>query len=180
MKKNYYDILQVNKNASPEIVEKAYKILVKKYHPDLQTSENKHQAEEILKEINEAYDVLSDPQKRQEFDESLIENTISQEEKPKQTYQNQNTYNYEQELQNARNKAYHDAYIQDMKNRGYKIRYKKTFEDYLHSAISLGITILILMLLWQIPSVRNFFIKMYHENPIIKSLVDIFLGMFSF
>ncbi len=155
--------MQVNKNASPEIVEKAYKTLAKKYHPDLQAPENKYKSEEILKEINEAYEVLSDPQKRHEFDESLIENTISQEEQPRQVYHNQNTYDYEQELQNTQD-----------------IKYKRTFEDYLHSAISLGITILILMLLWQIPSVRNFFIKMYHENPIIKSLVDIFLRMFHF
>ena len=43
MKKNYYDILEVNKNASPEIIEKAYKTLVKKYHPDLQKNEEKRE-----------------------------------------------------------------------------------------------------------------------------------------
>ena len=36
LEENYYEILEVNKNASPEIIEKAYKTLVKKYHPDLQ------------------------------------------------------------------------------------------------------------------------------------------------
>ena len=41
MKENYYDILQVNMNASPEIIEKAYKTLAKKYHPDLQKEEDK-------------------------------------------------------------------------------------------------------------------------------------------
>ena len=65
MNKNYYDILQINRNASPEIIEKAYKTLAKKYHPDLQTEENKKQAEEILKEINEAYEILSEPEKKQ-------------------------------------------------------------------------------------------------------------------
>ena len=49
MKKNYYDMLQINKNASPEIIEKAYKVLVKKYHPDLQTEENKKQEQEMIK-----------------------------------------------------------------------------------------------------------------------------------
>ena len=39
MEENYYDILEVSKNASPEIIEKAYKTLVKKYHPDLQKNE---------------------------------------------------------------------------------------------------------------------------------------------
>ena len=72
MDKNYYDILQVNKNASPEIIEKAYKTLAKKYHPDLQDNSNKKQAEEILKEINEAYETLSDPEKKRLYDEKLL------------------------------------------------------------------------------------------------------------
>lgn len=75
MNKNYYDILQVNRNASPEIIEKAYKTLAKKYHPDLQTEENKKQAEEILKEINEAYETLSNAEKKQVYDASLDEET---------------------------------------------------------------------------------------------------------
>ena len=41
MEQNYYDILEVNKNASSEIIEKAYKTLVKKYHPDLQENDLK-------------------------------------------------------------------------------------------------------------------------------------------
>ncbi len=45
MEQNYYEILEVNKNASPEIIEKAYKTLVKKYHPDLQQDENKNKYE---------------------------------------------------------------------------------------------------------------------------------------
>ena len=79
MNKNYYEILQIDKNASPEIIEKAYKTLAKKYHPDLQTGENKKQAEEILKQINEAYDVLSDPEKKEHYDASLVNNSISEE-----------------------------------------------------------------------------------------------------
>ena len=43
MEKNYYDILEVNKNASQEIIEKAYKTLVKKYHPDLQDNNLKNE-----------------------------------------------------------------------------------------------------------------------------------------
>ena len=45
MEENYYDILEVSKNASPEIIEKAYKTLVKKYHPDLQKNEEKNEKE---------------------------------------------------------------------------------------------------------------------------------------
>lgn len=49
MKENYYDILEINKNASPEIIEKAYKTLVKKYHPDLQENNQKNNYEEKIK-----------------------------------------------------------------------------------------------------------------------------------
>ena len=157
MNKNYYEILQINQNASPEIIEKAYKTLAKKYHPDLQEESNKKQAEEILKEINEAYEILSDPNKKNLYDQNLKNQTISQEEydqvheeneflKEKLNNLNRNYSNnvvqnndveyqsnldntqkqeleyqqkqrelqYMQQLEQARQKAYHDAYIQDL------------------------------------------------------------------
>ena len=77
MEQNYYEILEVNKNASPEIIEKAYKILVKKYHPDLQQDENKNKYEEKIKKINEAYDILSDSEKRKKYDLNLKNTEIS-------------------------------------------------------------------------------------------------------
>ena len=53
--KNYYEILQVNENASTEIIEKAYKVLVKKYHPDLQKDiKVKEATSKKLKEIDES------------------------------------------------------------------------------------------------------------------------------
>ena len=72
MDKNYYEILEVDKNASPEIIEKAYKTLAKKYHPDVQSEENKEQSEEIFKQINEAYETLSDTIKREEYNKTLF------------------------------------------------------------------------------------------------------------
>ena len=77
--KNYYKILQVDKDASPEIIKVAYKLLVKKNHPDLKEGAEKQEAEEKIKEINEAYDVLSDPSKKSEYDLNLINEFISQE-----------------------------------------------------------------------------------------------------
>lgn len=70
--KNYYDILQVNQNASTEIIEKAYRVLAKKYHPDAQTDEiEKLRCEQILKDLNEAYYVLSDVFLREQYDKEL-------------------------------------------------------------------------------------------------------------
>jgi len=66
-KKDYYEILGVSKDASTDDVKKAYKELVKKWHPDLHP-DNKSEAEQKFKEIHEAYEVLSDPQKRAQYD----------------------------------------------------------------------------------------------------------------
>ncbi|MEK6953228.1 MAG: molecular chaperone DnaJ [Nanoarchaeota archaeon] len=65
-KKDYYEILNISKNASKDEVKKAYKELAKKYHPDI-TKDNS--TEEKFKEISEAYAVLSDDQKRAQYDQ---------------------------------------------------------------------------------------------------------------
>jgi curved DNA-binding protein len=64
--KNYYNILGVAKNASDDEIKKAYRKLAMKYHPD--RNPNKKEAEERFKEINEAYAVLSDKEKRKQYD----------------------------------------------------------------------------------------------------------------
>ena len=68
-----YDVLEVSNKASKEVIEKAYKTLAKRYHPDLQESSNRKSAEEKMKKINDAYSVLSDDAKREEYDRSLQE-----------------------------------------------------------------------------------------------------------
>jgi len=67
--KNYYNILGVGKDASQEEIKRAYKKLAKEHHPDMVDESDKAQAEKRFKEINEAYQVLSDPQKRKMFDQ---------------------------------------------------------------------------------------------------------------
>ena len=66
--KNYYEILEVDKNASEEVIEKAYKTLAKKYHPDLQNNSN---CKDKMRQINEAYEILSNDFKRREYDEKI-------------------------------------------------------------------------------------------------------------
>ncbi len=197
MNKKYYDILQVNRNASPEIIEKAYKTLAKKYHPDLQAEENKKQAEEILKEINEAYEILSVPEKKEKYDAFLLEeekisqietitqkttqltpsNTILEEEldlkqKHLENLRREQELAYQEQVQQAKQKAYYDAYIQDLKNRGYKIRYKKTFKSYIKDLMALFLTFLILFLLWQIPFVQNFFMDLIKDTKLLSILFN--------
>ena len=236
MDKNYYEILEVDRNASPEIIEKAYKTLAKKYHPDLQDEMHKKQAEETLKKINEAYETLSNPEQKALYDKKLANTTVSQDRydemyeqnqvlknklndlqqhirnkandlqngnhfnsqsnqtrynhvqnnaytTPKPNQQSQQQYNrnleYEQQIKQARQQAYHDAYIQDLKNRGYKIHYKKSFSDYIKALISILLVILILFILWQIPFVKNYFIDLYNTNPVFRYICNIFINLFS-
>ena len=66
-KKDYYEILGVPKDATEKDIKKAYRKLAFKWHPD-KNPDNKKEAEEKFKEVNEAYTVLSDPDKRRRYD----------------------------------------------------------------------------------------------------------------
>lgn len=212
--KNYYEILEIDKNASQEVIEKAYKVLIKKYHPDLQTSqEAKMTCEEKIKEINEAYETINNPSLRAEYDNKLSHqnnnnqnpennsvsespaktantsnstqenydfNNNNEELKRQEQYQRQRQQQEQQaQYQEAVQKAYHDAYIQDLKNRGYKIRYKKSLNDYLRSAVALLISIGIIALILQIPVVKNYFYQLYIDNTVIRTFVDTIANIFN-
>ena len=64
--RDYYETLGVSKTASQDEIKSAFRKLARKFHPD--TAEDKKVAEEKFKEINEAYEVLSDPDKRKKYD----------------------------------------------------------------------------------------------------------------
>lgn len=104
--KTLYEVLEVSETASKEIIDKTYRVLAKKYHPDLQQDGDKKAAEEKMKEINEAYDTLSDDTKRQNYDAKLKaerEEEKAREEAARQQQMNQNSqqayYNQEQYTQ---------------------------------------------------------------------------------
>lgn len=97
--KNYYEILEVNKNASREVIDKAYKVLIKKYHPDQYLGNEKILAEQKTQEVNEAYHVLSDEFLRSQYNFELKKAEIKDFEK---IYKEENIQkeNYENENQN--------------------------------------------------------------------------------
>lgn len=66
-KRDYYEVLGVDKNADEAAVKKAYRVLAKKYHPDMNPGDK--EAEKKFKEASEAYAVLSDPEKKRQYDQ---------------------------------------------------------------------------------------------------------------
>ena len=215
--KNYYEILEVDKNASSEVIEKAYRALAKKYHPDLQQGQLKEQYAEKMKVINEAYEVLSNSAKREQYNQKLENERIQRERIQYQEMQNDVMARAEQErimrenyalkqqlnrmgvnnkevddgtivnmtrvlsqqIKAARRQAYHDAYVEDLRNRGYKIKYKHDLKYYLKLIAMIAITIFICFLIYQIPAVKSFFGELYEENVIFKAIIDVFKKTFS-
>lgn len=200
MEQNYYDILEVSKNASPEIIEKAYKTLVKKYHPDLQKDEDKNKYEEKIKKINEAYDILSDSEKRKKYDFNLKNteisindyNTLYQENinlknnlnilKEKLNYLNNFQNNYEKNnlnYNNLENKKNNYSENFNKKN-NFKLNklfnLKKRFKDLLALIITILIFIFIFFILWHIPFTKNYLINLYNENYILQFIFNLFFN----
>lgn len=206
MEKNYYEILEVDKNASKEIIDKAYKTLAKRYHPDLQTQEGKEQKEEMMKKVNEAYDVLSDENKRTAYNQQLASQNVSMDEYQKillenellkqqletarQNIQNnrvyqQNTYSNEQrnttpnvgqQTNFTANQPYQNPYVQT--RRQYRTRRRLTFKQLIKIIGVIVGVILLCALIYQIPPVKEYFNNMYEENIFFKALVNIFKDTF--
>lgn len=197
--KNYYEILEVSQNASSEIIEKAFRTLAKKYHPDLQDNRKKEEYEEKMKEVNEAYSVLSDDFKRNTYDKQLEKTTVPRHEYEKvlkenmmlreqlqnivsrsqSNIQNDNTINNMSRVlreqinratsQRAQESNY-DRYVENTEN----IKFKHDLKYYLKLVAALIMIIFVLFLIYQIPVVNQFFTNLYEENIIFKAIVDIF------
>ena len=68
---DYYRVLQVRRDAEPEVIERAYKALSMKYHPDVSAPSRQHDATRRMQLINEAYRTLRDPAARRRYDAIL-------------------------------------------------------------------------------------------------------------
>ena len=157
--KTFYEILEVSEKASPEIIEKAYRVLAKKYHPDLQPKGQKEKAEEKMKQINEAYSVLSDQGKRACYDQKLQEQKNTLNEKYQNGYSSQNYRKAENQTQTSyghyakeENASYQNSKagrktekeirqetikinkeLQKKVQAEYEQKYQQAYEDYLRS-----------------------------------------------
>lgn len=195
-----YDRLEVSRKASPEIIDKAYKTLAKKYHPDLQTAENKAIAEEKMKKINEAYSVLSDERKRKEYDEK-----IELEESSKiETQSDQQTEIYEEEpqgfgdwrdiyanltakeqrkirkrVEREANEEYRNRYEAYFRSLGYKVKHKWTRKERITLIIAIITIIILFLIFWNIPQTHNMMMNLYNDNIVIKIIVNIVVGFFN-
>lgn len=195
MEKNYYEILEVDKNASPEIIEKAYKTLIKKFHPDLQEDNLKDEYEEKIKKINEAYEVLSNPSKKNEYNlflENLkIQNNnenfskiLEENKKLKNDLQILQNHiqilenpNWRQEQNSSYNYNYGDNLNYSNRNVNIRPRWKWNLKSFISMILTLAVLALLGFLLWHIPFVKNYLINLSEENIALHSIIDFIMGL---
>lgn len=170
--KNYYELLEVNPKASKEIIEKAYKVLIKQCHPDGYIGEEKVFAEEKTRELNEAYHILSDDFLRSQYDLELQKQENSQKSNRFQnninTRQNYNNKQEGQQYQEPQQEikqhkvgsfmAMVDVFNAVFKKRknGPKIPKQLKREDWLAGVITIAIVLILGIILWFIPATNGF------------------------
>ena len=195
---NLYEILEVSEKASKEVIDNAYHVLVKKYHPDVQQAEEKKNAEEKMKKINEAYEILGNEGKRKEYDISLAEKRrqekVLEEQKRNQQIQyeqekqninehtneinQQSNYEDARKVQKEINRAYANAYNNYLRSLGYKVKEPWTFKRFLELLKVLAILTIIILIIWFFPPTHKLLIEFYENNFIIKTIVNVISNIF--
>ncbi len=178
--KNYYEILEVNKKASKEVIEKAYKVLVKKYHPDLNGNDKKSTNEQKIKEINEAYDVLSNDFLREQYDLE-IEKQINKTNPISSSKQNKQTKETEHINENMKkHKVGSFSGIIELLKELYKNKPKReefkdiTQKDIIALVLTIVVVIIIGIILWQIPFTKGWMHELLFENPLFNWIAGLF------
>ena len=184
--KNYYDILEVNKKASDDVIEKAYKVLAKKYHPDLYSSKEKTYNEKKLKELNEAYRVLSNNFLREQYDKEL---EIYENEKKYEQFQVEKFQQYKEQTHPYSNRRVINREKSEIKQnkvgslgslidltklvmenrpRPEGKRRKLNKKDVLSIGLTAVIVIIIGIVLWFIPFTNGWMRELIFENPLFS------------
>lgn len=186
--KNYYEILEVNKKASAEVIDKAYKVLVKKYHPDTKSTSRREFYEDKIKEINEAYEVLSNRFLKEQYDRELEKEELKLYEekyKIKQEEQKEASKNQKKNL-NVQDNEYKSAKIgsfasmielakEIIKNKPKREEIKKmTQKDIFAILLTILIIIIIGIVLWFIPFTNGWMRELLFENPLFNWIGGLF------
>ncbi len=187
--KNYYEILEVNKKASKEVIEKAYKVLVKKYHPDLNKNGKGISNEQKIKEINEAYDVLSNDFLREQYDleiekQMAKKNVIPRTKETSSNTQNRQTKEKAEVEQINENMKKHKvgsfsgiiALLKELyKSKPKREEFKEvTKKDIIALILTIIVVIILGVVLWQIPFTKGWMQELLFENPLFNWIAGLF------
>ena len=192
--KNFYEILEVSQNASREVINKAYKVLVKKYHPDLQQNDNdREEAKRKMQIINEAYETLNDDSKRKQYDEILNKEKELQIRKQQEIIINEQLQKEKQSMQKEKEQYMHN--IQNQMNARINTNSVNNIQSdrrrFIESQINVGKNIIksrkinkngilkiiliivgIFIFLWVFPPTHNLMVKLYEDNAFVRTVVD--------
>ncbi len=185
--KNYYEILEVNRKASKEIIDKAYKVLIKKYHPDLFEGEKQQYAEKKTKELNEAYNVLSNQFLKEQYDVELEKQEerqkIKKQSETDKKEETQNQENNDEEKQVKRPKVgtlesiveLTKRLIDLIKNREKREEIKEvTRKDVIALLLTIVVVAIIGVALWFIPFTNGWMRELLFENPLFSWIGALF------
>lgn len=194
--RNYYEILEVNPKASREVIEKAYRVLIRKYHPDLYSGEKKQYAEKKTSEINEAYHVLTDKFLKEQYDNELEKQEIKYRQNmyqaqktqaERRSYENQTEPREEKTIKQKTTKTQKvgslgaiieltKELIHDLtRNKDKRKRVKEvTKTDILAVILTIVVVVLIGVILWFIPFTNGWMREFLFENPLSNWIGQIF------
>lgn len=190
--KNYYEILEVNEHASKEVIEKAYKVLAKRNHPDLYVGQLRRDAELKLRDINEAYKILSDDFLREQYDNELQKDKIEKYIKEhtnnsnnqKNTSNKRNTNNANKKKEVTKNEnitkvtgmaANIELVKMLLKNKPKKINLKDLKrEDWIAIVVTVIVLIILGIILWFVPFTNQWMRELTVDNPLFSWIWKIF------
>ncbi len=236
-----YDLLEVKETASKDEIEKSYRNLILKYHKDPNLDEEANKENEIiLNRLKIAYDILSNDEKRKQYDkdlakkraEELLQNISVKPSNTENDYIQEKNSSEEKKIQdkpsninNSKNntisnfnensnnedvtlnkeeknkvieaakkefknnlkkaqiaeeeykKAYKQEYDNYLRKMGYKVKQPWTLKRLRNIVITILVIIAVITIIWILPPSRNFLIKIYEDNFIIKAIVDIVITL---
>ena len=187
--KNYYEILEVNKTASKEIIENAYKILEQKNNPDLFQGEQKQLAQAKIKDITEAYNILSNDFLREQYDAELEKQKNKNTKDNQSNYKPQNSYKPHKVQQKKKEEPIKENKVgtldsiidivknlaQLVKNREKREKAKEvTKKDIIALLLTIVVVALIGVALWFIPFTNGWMRELLFENPLFSWIGGLF------